>query len=45
MKPMNAFERYLSLWVLLCIACGIGLGQLLPQVAQAVAQIELYGVA
>jgi len=41
MKPMNAFERYLSLWVLLCIACGIGLGQLLPQVAQAVAQMEL----
>ena len=36
---MNAFERYLSLWVLLCIACGIGLGQLLPQVAQAVAQM------
>jgi len=41
MKSMNAFERYLSLWVLLCIACGIGLGQLLPQVAQAVAQMEL----
>ena len=28
--PMSLFERWLSLWVLLCIGAGIALGQLLP---------------
>ncbi|MBL8243974.1 MAG: ACR3 family arsenite efflux transporter [Rhodanobacteraceae bacterium] len=27
---MNRFERYLTLWVALCIVAGIGLGQLFP---------------
>jgi len=26
---MNRFERYLTLWVALCIVAGVGLGQLL----------------
>ena len=38
---MSLFERYLSLWVLLCIAAGIALGQLLPSVFQAVAALEI----
>ncbi len=38
---MNLFERYLSLWVLLCIATGIALGQLLPSLFQAVAALEI----
>jgi ACR3 family arsenite transporter len=29
---MGTFERYLSLWVALCIVVGIGLGQALPGV-------------
>ena len=33
--PMNVFERYLTLWVFLCIVAGIVLGQLLPGVSQA----------
>lgn len=36
------FERYLSLWVALCIASGIALGTLLPNLFQALAAIE-YG--
>ncbi|SEF90331.1 arsenite transporter, ACR3 family, partial [Jhaorihella thermophila] len=27
---MNAFERYLTLWVALCIVAGIVLGQMFP---------------
>ena len=27
---MGKFERYLTLWVVLCIIVGIGLGQLMP---------------
>ena len=39
--PMNLFERFLSLWVLLCILTGIGLGQLAPAPLQAVARMEV----
>ncbi|HVE52019.1 MAG TPA: ACR3 family arsenite efflux transporter [Ramlibacter sp.] len=35
------FERYLSVWVALCIVAGIGLGQLAPGVARTVASLEL----
>ncbi|HEX9165655.1 MAG TPA: ACR3 family arsenite efflux transporter [Gemmatimonadales bacterium] len=38
---MNAFERYLTLWVLLCIAAGIALGQLLPGAFQALGRLEV----
>lgn len=37
---MNLFERYLTIWVALCIAVGIGLGQLFPEVFQFVGRIE-----
>ena len=35
------FERYLTLWVALCIVAGIALGQLLPAVSRAVAGVEV----
>ena len=36
-KPaMNLFERFLTLWVALCIVAGIGLGQLLPALFTAI---------
>lgn len=38
---MGFFERYLTLWVFLCIAAGIGLGRLLPEVFHAVGGMEL----
>jgi len=37
---MPFFERYLSLWVALCIAAGIGLGLLFPGFFQAVGGME-----
>lgn len=40
-SPMNRFERHLSLWVALCIGVGIGLGQALPEVFQAIGRMEL----
>jgi ACR3 family arsenite transporter len=39
---MSSFERYLSLWVGLCILAGIALGNLLPGLFQALARLE-YG--
>ena len=38
---MNVFERYLSLWVVLCILTGITLGKVLPGVAQFVGALEI----
>ena len=32
---MNFFERYLTVWIVLCIGLGIMLGQFAPEVAQA----------
>ena len=41
-RRMNSvFERYLSLWVLLCIAGGIALGKLAPEVAQELDRMSL----
>lgn len=38
---MGIFERYLSLWVGLCILAGVVLGNLLPGLFQAIAAIEV----
>ena len=38
--PMSVFERYLTVWVFLCIVAGIGLGQMLPGVFQAIGRME-----
>ncbi|RLA12776.1 MAG: arsenical-resistance protein [Gammaproteobacteria bacterium] len=37
---MGLFERYLSVWVGLCIAAGVLLGNLFPQLFALVAQVE-----
>jgi ACR3 family arsenite transporter len=37
---LNVFERYLTLWVFLCIVAGIVLGQLLPGPIQAIGRME-----
>ena len=38
---MSAFERYLTLWVFLCIVVGIALGQLFPAPFQAIGRMEI----
>ena len=38
---MGRFERYLTVWVALCILAGIGLGQLFPNVFQAIGALEV----
>jgi ACR3 family arsenite transporter len=38
---VSVFERYLTLWVGLCIVAGIALGQLLPALFRAIAGMEI----
>ncbi len=37
---MSVFERYLTVWVFLCIVVGIALGQMSPGVFQAIGRME-----
>jgi arsenite transporter len=39
--PMSVFERYLTVWVFLCIIAGVLLGQMLPGVFQAIGRMEV----
>lgn len=40
-SPMGVFERYLSLWVALCIVAGIGLGLVFPGLFAFLAGLEI----
>lgn len=41
MKRLGSFERYLTLWVALCMAAGVILGKLLPGFTASVRSLEL----
>lgn len=43
-SPLGLFERYLSLWVALCIAAGVGLGVAVPSIFQTIAGLEYASV-
>lgn len=42
---LSFFERYLTLWVLLCIIAGIGLGRILPGMAVALDALSVYQIS
>ncbi|MCZ6841496.1 MAG: ACR3 family arsenite efflux transporter [SAR324 cluster bacterium] len=44
-KKLSIFEKYLTLWVLLCIVAGTGLGRLAPGLAAALDEISVYQVS
>jgi ACR3 family arsenite transporter len=39
--PLGFFERYLTLWVALCIVAGIAVGQLAPGLSKALGRMEI----
>lgn len=39
--PLGFFERYLTLWVFLCIVAGAVLGLMVPEAAQAIGALEV----
>jgi arsenite transporter len=42
---LSIFEKYLTLWVILCILAGIALGRLFPSLAQSLDAISIYNVS
>ncbi len=45
MSRLNAFEKNLSLWVVLCMAVGVLLGRLIPNLAAALDALSVYQVS
>jgi ACR3 family arsenite transporter len=41
-KKLNVFERYLTVWVILCIVGGIVLGKVAPQLAKSLDGMSIY---
>ncbi len=39
-KQLNPFERYLSIWVFICMVVGVLIGKLLPDVVKALSKLE-----
>jgi len=44
-KKLSTFERYLTVWVLLCIAAGILLGKAAPGIAETLNDLSIYQVS
>jgi ACR3 family arsenite transporter len=40
-KRLNVFERYLSLWVAVCMAAGVALGKYLPGLTEGLRRMEI----
>ncbi len=39
-KRLNVFERYLTIWVLLCMVVGVALGKFLPEMTASLSALE-----
>jgi ACR3 family arsenite transporter len=42
---LSLFEKYLTIWVIVCILVGIGLGRIFPGVAQTLDNMSVYNVS
>ena len=44
-KGINTFQRYLSVWVLLCMAIGVLIGHFLPIIPNALDRLQISGIS
>lgn len=44
-KKLSIFERYLTIWVFLCIAAGIAIGKVAPDIATTLNNFSIYQVS
>lgn len=45
MKGIGFFEKYLSVWVIICIIIGVGIGQLFPAIPNQLGKLEYANVS
>jgi ACR3 family arsenite transporter len=44
-RGLSIFEKYLTLWVIICIGAGIGLGEMVPGVSETLGSFAVYQVS
>ncbi len=44
-KEINTFQRYLSVWVLLCMAVGVLIGRFLPGIPETLDRFQISGIS
>ncbi len=44
-KAMNSFQRYLSVWVLLCMAIGVAIGHFIPVIPATLGKFQISGIS
>ena len=44
-KAMNSFQRYLSVWVLLCMAIGVAIGHFIPIIPATLGKFQISGIS
>lgn len=44
-KGIGVFQRYLTIWVILCMIIGVLLGKLMPQIPDFLGQLEYANVS
>ena len=44
-KDMNTFQRYLSAWVLVCMAIGVALGHFVPVIPDVLGKFQISGIS
>ena len=44
-KSINTFQRYLSVWVLLCMAIGVLIGHFIPAIPDTLGQFQISGIS
>ena len=44
-RKINYFEKFLPIWVVLCIIIGIALSQFIPEISQAINSLQIGGIS
>jgi len=44
-RPISFFERFLTIWVALCIGIGIFLSQVIPKIGEAINSLQIGGIS
>ena len=44
-KGINTFQRYLSVWVMLCMVIGVLIGRFIPAIPAALGKFQISGIS